>query len=310
MARTHAITTPKSCQDRKVAAIRDACGRRELRAFSFSGTGIGAFMAGENIFTLPESPTGQFICQRTLNLYDHPDRQDLATQAGPGRYVRLTGPIERSTVLVEQPEDGYRSWLGLDDLGALQPAAKPYQWRAVTREDIVQRMPQVIDYLLNAKEKENYYLWGGNVGPNYDCSGLMQGAFASQGIWLPRDSYQQEAFCQEIVDVRPQRRSGSFNQDKMAAIAKEFLPGDLIFFGNNRVDHVGLYLGQGKYIHSSGKTNGRNGIGIDSLTDLTDPISHKYFQKWWQCGRIIKSFNPTEDNLATTDIAVDSTSLK
>ncbi len=34
MARTHAITTPKSCQDRKVAAIRDACDRRGLRAFS------------------------------------------------------------------------------------------------------------------------------------------------------------------------------------------------------------------------------------------------------------------------------------
>lgn len=29
--RTHAVTTPKSCQDRKVAAIRDACNRRELR---------------------------------------------------------------------------------------------------------------------------------------------------------------------------------------------------------------------------------------------------------------------------------------
>ena len=28
-----AITTPKSCQDRKVAAIRDACDRRGIRAF-------------------------------------------------------------------------------------------------------------------------------------------------------------------------------------------------------------------------------------------------------------------------------------
>ncbi len=33
MARTHAVTTPKSCQDRKVAAIRDACDRRGIRAF-------------------------------------------------------------------------------------------------------------------------------------------------------------------------------------------------------------------------------------------------------------------------------------
>ena len=35
MTRTHAITTPKSCQDRKVAAIRDARDRRELRVFCF-----------------------------------------------------------------------------------------------------------------------------------------------------------------------------------------------------------------------------------------------------------------------------------
>jgi hypothetical protein len=29
--RTHAVTTPQLCQDRKVAAIRDACNRRGLR---------------------------------------------------------------------------------------------------------------------------------------------------------------------------------------------------------------------------------------------------------------------------------------
>jgi len=31
LIRTHAITTPKPCQNRKVAATRDACGRREFR---------------------------------------------------------------------------------------------------------------------------------------------------------------------------------------------------------------------------------------------------------------------------------------
>jgi len=32
---THAITTPKSCQDRKVAATRDACDRRGIRFTQF-----------------------------------------------------------------------------------------------------------------------------------------------------------------------------------------------------------------------------------------------------------------------------------
>ncbi|MBE9242037.1 C40 family peptidase [Synechocystis salina] len=267
-------------------------------------------MTGEQQFTLPASPTGQFICQQDLNLYDGPDRQELSTQAKQGRYLRLTGKIEQSAVLVEQAEDGYRGWLAEDDLRSLTPAFSVYQAVTATRADIEQLIPQVIDYLLAAKQRQNYYLWGGNVGPNYDCSGLMQAAFASQGIWLPRDSYQQAAFCQTIVDVRPQRRSDSLDAEKVAAIAREFLPGDLIFFGNQRVDHVGMYLGEGKYIHSSGQTHGRNGIGMDSLTNLTDPISHKYFQKWWFGGRVVKSFNPVEDYLANTDIAVDTRLLK
>ena len=36
LTRTHAIITPKPCQDRKVAAIRDACNRREIRVFLLS----------------------------------------------------------------------------------------------------------------------------------------------------------------------------------------------------------------------------------------------------------------------------------
>ncbi|AIE72722.1 MULTISPECIES: C40 family peptidase [unclassified Synechocystis] len=269
-------------------------------------------MASGNKFklTLPVSPTGQFICQRDLNLYDSPDRQELATQAAQGRYLKLTSNIEASVILVEQSEDGYQGWLAWEDLGSLCPATVPYQAIDVTREEIEQRIPQVIEYLFKAKATENYYLWGGNIGPNYDCSGLMQAAFASQGIWLPRDSYQQAAFCQEMFDARPQRRSGKLSPAMVGEVIQEFLPGDLIFFGNQRVDHVGLYLGEGKYIHSSGKTHGRHGIGIDSLTDLTDPISHKYFQKWWFCGRVMKSFNPVEDSLANTDIAVDTKSLK
>jgi len=40
LTRTHAIATPKSCQDRKVAAIRDAYGRRDLRVFCLNLTEI------------------------------------------------------------------------------------------------------------------------------------------------------------------------------------------------------------------------------------------------------------------------------
>ncbi|MGA1623862.1 MAG: C40 family peptidase, partial [Synechocystis sp.] len=141
---------------------------------------------------------------------------------------------------------------------------------------------------------------------NFDCSGLMQAAFASQGIWLPRDSYQQAAFCDRVVDVRNVKTP----EFEIEQALSQLLPGDLLFFGSQRIDHVGLYLGNGQYLHSSGKSRGRNGIGIDSLTDLSDPISHTYFQTWWYGGRVMASFDRHRHTLTSTDIFVNTDLLK
>ena len=100
----------------------------------------------------------------------------------------------------------------------------------------------------------------------------MQAAFKSVGIWLPRDAYQQEAFTQTI-DI------------------KELQPGDLIFFGTpQKATHVGLYLGNNCYIHSSGKDQGRNGIGIDELSSQGDKVSQAYYQQQRGAGRVMKSY--------------------
>jgi cell wall-associated NlpC family hydrolase len=258
-------------------------------------------------FSLPQSPTGQFVCQRDLDLYDQADCQTLATQAAKGRRLCLTEKQDGEAILVEQCEDGYTAWLPLASLTDLAPATKSYQAIIVEWEAIEARISQIINYGLQAKDQPNHYLWGGNIGPNFDCSGLIQAAFASQGIWLPRDSYQQAAFCETVLDVRAAMPSANFEID---SALKQLLPGDLLFFGSQRIDHVGLYLGNGNYIHSSGKSKGRNGIGIDSLSDLSDPISHAYFQGWWYGGRVMQSFDPQRHSLATTNIKVNTDLLK
>lgn len=229
----------------------------------------------------PQNPlvtAAEYLCRRTLNLYKTPALTDLVTQAAAGRPLRLrvVPPTEASAqaLPVQLCDDDYPGWIGLRQMNALTPAPSPYRAVSLDRAAIVDRLPQVIAFAEAAMAQSNVYLWGGTVGPNFDCSGLMQTAFASAGIRLPRDSYQQEAFTQPIG-------------------WDELEPGDLIFFGTpERTTHVALYLGEGRYIHSSGKDQGRNGIGIDSLTDLSDPISQTYHHQRRRAGRVMESYRP------------------
>ena len=221
---------------------------------------------------LPTSATGEYCCLTDLNLYVLSDCQELATQGKKGRQLKIISstPIN-DAVEVCFCEDNYSVWLKLEDLKYLQPATQSYQGILVEREKITNLMPQVIEFTIKAMNTPNYYLWGGTVAPNYDCSGLMQSAFASVGVWLPRNSYQQEAFTQRIT-------------------VDELIAGDLIFFGDSRVNHVALYIGENKYIHSSGKDMGNNGIGINQLDDKSDRISANYYPQLWSFGRVMTSF--------------------
>ncbi|MFJ5776745.1 NlpC/P60 family protein [Streptomyces sp. NPDC093094] len=74
------------------------------------------------------------------------------------------------------------------------------------------------------------YVWGA-TGPNaFDCSGLVQAAYRSAGVELPRTTYAQ------IGAGRRVSRS-------------ELLPGDLVFFYSG-ISHVGIYIGNGRMIHA------------------------------------------------------------
>lgn len=222
---------------------------------------------------LPESKSGEYCCRSNLNLYDSPTCDRLATQAAAGRQLRILSstPIENA-LKVRLFEDGYSAWLQGEEIAELEPAAKEYQAIALSPTQIQNRIPAIITFTKQAMQHPNYYLWGGTVAPNYDCSGLMQAAFAASGIWLPRDSYQQEAFTQTIE-------------------IEELQPGDLVFFGTpEKTNHVGLYLGGGYYIHSSGKQTGRNGIGIDQLSEQGDTISQFYYRQLRQVGRVVANY--------------------
>jgi cell wall-associated NlpC family hydrolase len=97
------------------------------------------------------------------------------------------------------------------------------------------------------------YLWGGaSEKMGFDCSGLTMTVYQLNGFDLPRTS--QEQFATGNPVDRPYLGKG-----------------DLIFFapGKDKVSHVGIYAGNGQFIHAPGK-----GKRIQ-----TDSLSNSYFSR-------------------------------
>lgn len=92
----------------------------------------------------------------------------------------------------------------------------------------------------------------GGTGPNgFDCSGYVWRVYSEAGIELNRAS------------------SGDYFKIGEKAAPHEALPGDMIFFRERgRINHVGIYLGSNKFIHSS---SGRGVIESSMEDDYWKP---------------------------------------
>ncbi|MEI6065169.1 MAG: C40 family peptidase [Pseudanabaena sp. ELA748] len=198
-----------------------------------------------------------------INIYDSPKFDRLATQMAKDRYLQVL-ESESDFLKIQLLEDGYTGLLDRQDLQKLAPSDRQSYIAnfppILNTQEIGDRLPVVISFIQTAMATPNEYLWGGTVAPNYDCSGLMQAAFANVGIWIPRDAYQQEAFGKPVP-------------------LAEIQIGDLIFFGTPaKATHVGIYIGNDEYIHSSGKDHGHNGIAISAIAGQ-DQVSRSYAQQ-------------------------------
>ena len=219
-----------------------------------------------------------------INIYGYQNESEnnLVTEIFKNRIFRLVYPSSYqskkkfSRILVQFYEDGYICWIDLDTL-SIEKVDTKKSFKEFDEISIQKKIPFILSWIRGKSKLKNKYLWGGTLGPNFDCSGLLQSAFLKHKIYIPRDSYQIKSFCKHLFNFT----------EKKYSLQK----GDLLFFGNKKkCDHVGIYKGDGLYYHCSGIDYGRNGIGIDTLNETKDKISLHYQSKLISAGRIVRSY--------------------
>jgi len=170
--------------------------------------------------------------------------------------------------------------------GKVQKGKRINHVKNIYYDDLIKEQHQILKALEKLKEKRrdsgNYdkdpmlknakhhlggkYVWGGTVPSGFDCSGYVQYLYKKEGVQLPRTAWEQSKVGKDVTWQSLQK-------------------GDLLFFLTDRkrripVTHVGMYLGNNKFIHAASK---KKGIIISPFTPKS-----KYGKLFVKATRIIK----------------------
>lgn len=119
------------------------------------------------------------------------------------------------------------------------------------------RALRVVQYALS--KVGDRYVWGGSGPSAFDCSGLTMMSYRMIGISLAHDAYTQRRETRNVP--RSQAR-----------------PGDIVFFFGNGLSHVGMYIGNNRFVHAA-----KPGTGV-----IVSSLSESYYAaRFSGFGRVI-----------------------
>ena len=137
----------------------------------------------------------------------------LKWEGDDGRFYRVAYPDGRKAYLLKSQSRMFNVWKASIRLSEESIVAKALELKGIP------------------------YTWGGTSVKAMDCSGFTKTVFLKHGVVLRRDASQQ-AKTGIPVDI-------SEGYDLLR-------PGDLLFFGQQQVRHVAIYLGNKEFIHAAG----------------------------------------------------------
>jgi cell wall-associated NlpC family hydrolase len=134
-------------------------------------------------------------------------------------------------------------------------------------EDKARRIGDVVSTAL--EEMGQPYVWGGtgDGSGGFDCSGLIYYAYGRHGVRIPRTAQGQSA-----AGIPIRRDLGAL------------LPGDILTFSESdgEVTHVGLYVGEGRFIHSAS-----TGVRLSRLAE-DDSYGRYWLRRWVGVRRVVE----------------------
>ncbi len=256
--------------------VDQRAGRR--RAFYGAGYELTAWRASRGLAVYP-------VAGLALGLSTDSAGDEIAAlwRVGAGLEWRPFAPLAfgvEGTYVVE--DRGPRGWWRLGDAreGWRVAAGVTVHWRRGGRASgdggrgarpelrpsrIEGRAAPVVETALEALGTP--YAWGGSADNGFDCSGLIQYAYGRHGVSLPRRS-------------RDQAQVGNGVPARLDALRA----GDILAFNaapGGGVTHVGLYVGDGLFIHSA-----RDGVRVSVLSS-GDPDGAHWLARWVGARRVL-----------------------